>query len=76
MVLKKVKFSNDYCKCGFPISKIDDYKRVFNNLKLNVEIIDTIENINIIDELKKLNLDKLSRENAINYLREVIDFYE
>lgn len=76
MVLKKTKFSNDYIKYGFPINKIDDYKKVFNNLKLNVEIIDNINEINVIDELKKINLDDLSKKEAINYLKEVKNVYE
>ena len=36
MVLKKTKFSNEYDKCGFPVDRIDAYKRVFKNLNLKV----------------------------------------
>ena len=51
MVLKKAVFSKDYMKCGFPKSSLDSYLKVFNNIKLNVEVINEISNP--LDELKK-----------------------
>ena len=51
MVLKKTPFSKDYMKCGFPKSALDSYLKVFNNIKLNVEVINEISNP--LDELKK-----------------------
>lgn len=36
VVLKKVLFTKDIYKCGFPINSLNDYMRVFNNHKLNV----------------------------------------
>ena len=51
MVLKKTVFSKDYIKCGFPKSSLDSYLKVFNNIKLNVEVINEISNP--LDELKK-----------------------
>ena len=51
MVLKKAVFSKDYIKCGFPKSSLDSYLKVFNNIKLNVEVINEISNP--LDELKK-----------------------
>lgn len=71
LVLKKVKFTNDIMKCGFPLSAIDDYKRVFANQKLNVEIIDDIELkeiSNITAYLKDLNVDKLTPIEALNII--------
>ena len=51
MVLKKTVFSKDYMKCGFPKSSLDSYLKVFNNIKLNVEVINEISNP--LYELKK-----------------------
>ena len=59
MVLKKAVFSKDYIKCGFPKSSLDSYLKVFNNIKLNVEVINEISNP--LYELKKINLSKLSK---------------
>ena len=71
MVLKITKFSKDYVKCGFPINKIDDYKKVFNNINLNVEIIDDYNSINPIDKLNNIDIDNLSRKEAITLLKEI-----
>ena len=51
MVLKKAVFSKDYIKCGFTKSSLDSYLKVFNNIKLNVEVINEISNP--LYELKK-----------------------
>lgn len=75
MVLKKTKFTNDYIKCGFPCSKIDDYKRVFNNLHLNVEIIDEVKDSDILNILN-VDIDNLSKEEAISILKEIKLYYE
>lgn len=72
MVLKKTAFSKDYMKCGFPKSALDIYLKVFNNIKLNVEVINEISNP--LDELKKLDLSKLSKEEAINLLERIKNY--
>ena len=76
MVLKLTKFSNNYQKCGFPISKIDDYKRIFNNLKLDVKVFDNLNEVDILEYLKQINIDNLSKEEAINLLKNIEDYYE
>lgn len=76
MVLKITKFSNEYDKCGFPIERLDDYLRVFKNLKLDVEVIDEIQDIDVIKELKNINIDELSKEDALNLLKEIKSYYE
>lgn len=76
MVLKVTKFSNEYDKCGFPVDRIEDYMRVFKNLKLDVEVIDEIEEIDIIKELKSINIDELSKKDAIFLLKEIKSYYE
>lgn len=74
VVLKKVKFSNESCKCGFPADVLDNYMRVFKNHNLDVEIIDCMKN-NIDDQLKNkiinLNLDSITPIEALNILKDV-----
>lgn len=76
MVLKVTKFSNEYDKCGFPVDRIEDYMRVFKNLRLDVEVIDEIQDIDVIKELKNINIDELSKEDALNLLKEIKSYYE
>lgn len=76
MVLKKTKFSNEYLKCGFPISKIIDYKKVFKNLNLNIEIIDNINDLNPIEGLKNINIVELNKEEAILLLKQIKEYNE
>lgn len=67
IVLKKVPFSTTY-KCGFPDSSLEQYLRVFKNQKLNIEIIEKIEEhskYSIVDEIKMLDLDNMSPKNAL-----------
>ena len=59
-------------KCGFPKSSLDSYLKVFNNIKLNVEVINEISNP--LDELKKIDLSKLSKEEAINLLERIKNY--
>ena len=44
VVLKKTPFTSNVFKCGFPDQSLEDYMRVFENLNLNVEIIENEEN--------------------------------
>ena len=76
MVLKKTKFTNEYDKCGFPVDKISDYLRVLKNLKLDVEVIEEIKEIDVINDLNNINIDNLSKEEAINLLKEIKSYYE
>lgn len=74
IVLKKTKFSGEYCKCGFPVDSIDNYLRVFNNHNLNIEIItdfhvdNSKKESDIVDMLKKINPDKMTPLEALNFL--------
>ena len=49
VVLKKVKFTNDTFKCGFPSNVLNEYLKVFKNLNLNVEVVESFE-LNNSDE--------------------------
>ncbi len=72
--LKKVKFTNECFKCGFPENVLDDYLRVFHNLNLNIEIIEdfTLNNKdNLADYLISLDMDNLKPIDAIVILNDL-----
>lgn len=68
VVLKKTKFTKDIYKCGFPSNSLNDYLRVFNNHKLNIEMVENI-NTNIEDIIKQINLDTITPIEALNKLK-------
>jgi DNA mismatch repair ATPase MutS len=84
VVLKKTPFTNDVLKCGFPDQSLQDYIRVFENLNLNVEIIENEENKktseilnekkykeDIIKKLSKLNIEKTTPIEAFQFVCEL-----
>ncbi len=73
VVLKKTKFCRECEKCGFPVSKLDDYLKVFNNQKLKIKIIDNVisKEQDIIKKLKKIDIDKMTPIKALNTLKEL-----
>ena len=68
VVLKKVKFSNNIYKCGFPKESLNDYLRVFKNHKLNIEIIEEINN-NIEDYIKSIDINNLTPLEALDKIK-------
>lgn len=74
IVLKKVKFSGEYYKCGFPDVSFDDYMRVFSNHHLNIEVVNdfTLNHENngesVEDIISKLDLNKITPIEALNLL--------
>ena len=73
VVLKKTPFCKDVLKCGFPVERLEDYLKVFHNHKLSITIVEPEENKEeqILDYLKKIDLDKLSPIKALNILYEM-----
>jgi len=72
MVLKKTMFSKDVMKCGFPVSKIEDYLRVFKNLNLKVKIVENRCDIDKkIKELERMDLDNITPLKALEFLKEM-----
>ncbi len=73
IVLKKVKFTNNIFKCGFPENALNDYMRVFKNQKLNIEIIEdiTLNEKNINDFILDIDINKISPLEALNILNEI-----
>lgn len=74
VVLKKVKFSNESYKCGFPSNVLEDYMRVFRNHNLDVSIVDDITLVkksNIKEKLTDLDINTITPLEALNILKEV-----
>lgn len=64
VVLKKVLFTKDIYKCGFPINSLNDYMRVFNNHKLNVQVIDEIDT-NVKSYIDSIDINKITPLEAL-----------
>ena len=72
VVLKKTFFCKEAEKCGFPLNSLDDYLRVFKNHGLKIKIINKDDtNNNIIDIIKKLDLDNITPIKALNILYDI-----
>ena len=79
VVLKKIPFTKDTYKCGFPSNVLEDYLKVFKNLNLNVEVIESLELNDDNDYMKEkfnrlkkyinnIDIDTLKPIDAINEL--------
>ena len=75
-LLRLTNLNNDIVKCGFPDNSLDKYMDVFNNLGLDVEIVDSIKNDRccnnneekVIRKIRNLNLDNITPVKALNIL--------
>ena len=72
VVLKKTQFCKETMKCGFPVSSLEAYLRVFNNHALKVEVIEKegISYEEILTSLRSLDLDHTTPIRALNILKE------
>src|SRR5574344_177371 len=77
MPLKITKLTSNIVKCGFPISQLDRYKEIFDNLKLNIEIVeDVIKNVSseeIINKIRSIDINKITPIKALNVLEDLKD---
>lgn len=71
VVLKKVKFTNDVYKCGFPENVLDDYLRVFKNQNLDVSVVEntSLNNESAYDIINKTDINKITPLDALNILK-------
>lgn len=79
IVLKKVKFTNDVLKCGFPENALDDYLRVFKNHNLNIEIVEDMalkKTDNVYDYIRKVNINNITPLEALIKLKEIKELVE
>lgn len=77
--LNITNLNNEIVKCGFPENSFDKYLNIFNNLGLDVEVIDHSLSKNkskdnsqkVINHIKKLKIDTLTSVKALNILSEL-----
>lgn len=69
---KITKLNENIVKCGFPKNSIDKYMEIFENLELDVEIINNndrdVINDKIIKMIKDIDIDNISPLKAIEIL--------
>lgn len=75
-LLKLTNLSNDIVKCGFPSNSLDKYLSVFNNMGLDVLIVDSVGNDNSNDEkvirkIKRLDIENITPVRALNILNDL-----
>lgn len=70
MVLKKTPFTKETMKCGFPVGSLEDYKKVFNNHGLNIDVIEPEDN-NPLKILENILLDTITPLEALKILYEL-----
>jgi len=49
-------------KCGFPVSQLDKYIILLNNLKIKYKVIDNLPNSNINEYLKNVEIKKILKK--------------
>ena len=62
--LKLIKHANNVVKCGFPDNALDKYLSIFDNINLNVKLVEDIdisksELEKYLDMISKLDLDNM-----------------
>ena len=72
VVLKKTRFCKEAMKCGFPVSSLDAYLRVFHNHELKVKVVEKekMSYEEILASLRGLDLDHTTPIRALNILKE------
>lgn len=71
VVLKKVPFSKEINKCGFPLNSLENYLRVFKNHKLDIEVINEIKEKDINEIIEQINVDSMTPLEALMKLKEL-----
>ena len=73
---KLTYLNSETLKCGFPCSNIDKYLNKFNNMNLEIRIIDTNtlyrpNEYSINNNIKKINVDTLSISESYEFIEEL-----
>ena len=79
VVLKRTPFCKETEKCGFPENVLDEYLHVFQNHKLNIEIIQdfTLKKKNILyDYIENLDLEQMRPIDAFHQLIKIKELDE
>lgn len=68
--------NKDIVKCGFPTNSLNKYLDIFNNLGLEIEIVERVSDnlsnvdVEIIKRIRRLNIDNLTPLRALNLLND------
>ena len=69
---KITRLNENIVKCGFPKNSIDKYMEIFNNLELDIEIVNNNDkdgvNNKIIKMIKDIDIDNISPLKVIEIL--------
>ena len=73
---KLTYLNSETLKCGFPCSNIDKYLNKFNNMNLEIRIIDSNtlyrpNEYSINNNIKKINVDTLSISESYEFIEEL-----
>ena len=73
---KLTYLNSETLKCGFPCSNIDKYLNKFNNMNLEIRIIDSNtlyrpNEYSINNNIKKINVDTLSISESYEFIAEL-----
>lgn len=73
--LKLINHSKDILKCGFPENSFEKYMEIFNNLKINVVLVEDnnvqkdVESLNrYLDKIKKIDINSITPIDSIKIL--------
>ena len=70
--MKKIKFTNDVYKCGFPLNSLDTYLSIFKEIGLNIKVIDDLNDDNVlVNRIKNIDLNNTTGIEALNILKEL-----
>lgn len=67
-LLKLTNYSNDIYKCGFPVSSIDKYLELFENLNLKVKVVENNSIDKYLSTIKELDINNISYEESKDIL--------
>lgn len=74
-LLKLTNLNKDIVKCGFPENSLNKYINIFNNLGIDIEIVNLDKDIDINDKIikkiKNININNITPVKAMNILYEM-----
>lgn len=72
--LKLTNHTNDIVKCGFPEQSLNKYMNIFNNLGLNIILIEEVNNNKLekyLNKIKNIDINIITPIESINILSEL-----
>lgn len=78
VVLKMTQFTKNVLKCGFPITSLESYLKVFQNHQLKIEVVEDNSPKSLEEKMKKIikilentKIEKITPIESINILQKV-----